>query len=240
MTLQQTKKAIFDIVESARDYQQSINSLQTELISMADQVHKKISHIANDIDSNAIVDYCDKNATRITSSIINTFDLTKDALSELSRDATEKIKKLVDEYNNSLDENSKEERLSYIVVNLSSVSGDIKNYSNNNRGNSNSNISENNSNGSNNSLESKDKIDEYLALLSNKNASSDNISDWDETVNKFLAENKLDSYFSEIELDGDVVKCTLVNNVKYKISNIADKQDFLNKIKAVIKKGIIK
>ncbi len=253
MSLEDTKNSIKAIVDSTKDYQTSINAIQRDLLSLGDDVNSSAVAVATDITSSQVVSNCMNYAMQIVDSINKSLEATRTTLSTLTSDANKKLKELVDNYNNSLDPESKETRLSYVEVNLTSVDGTVtcavdangvkKPKGNNNYGN----YGDYGDNGNNDTPEVPSDtppeafdLDYYLGLLGTTGVNSSEIENWDEEIKKFLEENELDQYIKKIELDGDTIKVTLSNDKEVELKDITNKEEFLEKIKEILKEeGLI-
>lgn len=227
MSLGDTKNSIKEIVDSTKDYQLSINALQRRLISVGEDINSSAKSVSRDIKANEVVENNTNYTIKVIDSINKSLELTRTTLSKLSSDATKRIRELVDNYNNSLDPESNEERLSYVEINLTSVDGNIS------FGNSHGN---NRSNGDNPPGPSETfDIDYYFGLLGTTGVNSVDILNWDIEIKKFLVENKLDSYVTKMEFEGKIVKVTLSNGKEFELENITTKEEFLDKIKEILK-----
>ena len=228
MSLGDTKNSIKEIVDSTKDYQLSINSLQKRLIAVGEDINSSAKSVSRDIKADEVVDNNTNYAIKVIDSINKSLELTRTTLSKLSIDATKRIKELVDNYNNSLDPESNEERLSYIEINLTSVDGTVT------FGSSRS------GNGGYNGYTPPDSsntfdIDYYFGLLGTTGVNSVDIPNWDLEIKNFLIENQLDSYITKMEFEGNIVKITLSNGKEIELENITTKEEFLDKIKEVLK-----
>ena len=128
MTLQEAKNSVKEVVESAKDYQSSIKDLQRKIIDFADDVTTAFNSVGNEIGENSIVEYSNKNATQLISILSDMLDLSNSTLNSLSLDANKRIREIVDEYNASLPQDSKEPKLSYYEVALAGIGGSISSY----------------------------------------------------------------------------------------------------------------
>ena len=99
-----------------------------------------------------------------------------------------------------------------------------------NNGEYNNEPNSNNHHVGNENLE-EDEMDKYFKLLGTTGVYSKDIDNWDELLNKFLTENELDKTIDKLELDGNVIRCTLLNAKKYKVSNVKNKDKFVEKAK---------
>lgn len=246
MSLGDTKNSIKAIVDSTKDYQLSINTLQNNLLAFGDEINESAKAIAIDISSQQVVENSMAYAIQIVDAINKALEATRTALSTLSTDATKKIKELVDSYNSSLEADSKEERLSYIEINLTSVDGTvtcavdahgIKKKKGSNYG----------SYGNNDYPDTPTDtppeefdINYYLGLLGTTGVNSSDIPNWDEEMKKFFEENELDQYIKKIELVGDTIKITLINDKEVEIKDVTTKEEFLEKINEILKEEGLK
>ncbi len=247
MTLSETKNSIKEIVDSTNDYQLSINGIQRRLLAMGDDINSSATSVVSDITAKEVVQSSTDYAIQICDAINNSLDITRSTLSKLGSDATKRIRELVDSYNNSLDPESTEERLSYVEVSLSSIDGSVScavgstgtNRLGNNRRNNNNNYSDPPTDPNTQAPEEFD-IDYYLGLLSTTGINSADISNWDEEIKKFLEENELDKYINKMELEGDVIKLTLSNDKEVEIKDVTNKEELLEKIDEILKEEGLK
>ncbi len=91
-----------------------------------------------------------------------------------------------------------------------------------------------------NYIEEYSEIEYYLEQLSTTGIYSDDIENWEELIKEFLKENNLDYYVNEIKLDGNIIKCTLFNNIEYELDEVTNVEELLKKLKEVIKMATIK
>lgn len=265
MALQDAKNQITEIVEASKDYQSAVNAAQREILSLGEEVNSVIGSVSGEINVNSISEYSNSAGKQIVSSLNESLDAARSALGIVSNDATKKIKEIVDEYNNynnSLEVEKREPSLDYVEVNLSSVAGSIPSYapksssssgsattrktgsgSDTGNGGGGSSYSGNYDNGYSgypggmgNGMPFEDEMEYYLSLLQTTGVESKQIENWDEITENFINENNLKSYVEQIELDGNIVRCTLFNKKTYKCTGIKDKIGFLNALSKLINK----
>ena len=268
MTLVEAKNSINAVIQASHDYESSINSLQSELLALADAVNTSNSSIASGIDEATIVESSNNTASQIISSINESISMADSALSTLSNDANKKIREIVDAYNSSLDSESKEERLSYQEISLSGIGGSaslsgsggaIKSGNSLIKSKSSKDDSEYYGAGFTSEEEEKKEITKeekvedssdvedseestesfdlnyYLGQLGTLGIDSDNISNWNTEIYKFLVQNGLEKYVKGIQLKGSTIKCTLSNGTVHNINNITTKEALLERLNRIIK-----
>ena len=59
-------------------------------------------------------------------------------------------------------------------------------------------------------------------------------------MKKFFEENELDQYIKKIELVGDTIKITLINDKEVEIKDVTTKEEFLEKINEILKEEGLK
>ena len=215
-------------MDSTKDYQLSVNDLQRRLIAVGEEINSSAKSVSRDIKANEVVENNTNYAIKVIDSINKSLDLTRTTLDKLSSDATKKIKELVDNYNNSLDPESNEERLSYVEISLTSIDGTVSfGSSRSGGGNGNNDYPYN--------PPSEFDIDYYFGLLGTTGVNSVDIPNWDYEIKKFLVENELDSYVNKVEFEGNIVKVTLSNDKEFSLEKITTKEEFLDKVKEIIK-----
>ena len=241
MGLSETKSAIQEIVDATKDYQLSINNIQKDLLSLGEEINSNAVAIATEINAPQVVQSCLSYTVQTIAAINNSLEQTREALNTLSKDATEKVKELVDNYNNSLDQESREPRLSYITISLTSIAGTVS------CSVTTSGVKRpSGSSGPSGDYPSYPDTPEdttpetfdfsyYLDLLGTTGVYSKDIPNWDEEMKKFFEENELDQYIKKIELDGNIIKLTLSNDKEVELNDIKDKDEFIEKVKEVLK-----
>ncbi len=231
MTLQETKNKINEVQSTTKDYQDAINGVQTKLMSLIDDVNSVKSSIASDIKEESIVSHSKAKGKEINSKIKKTLGKSRTALDTLSVDATKYIRKIVDEYNGSLEEDSEAERLSYVEIKLSSVSGCPS------EGDSDSNGDYSGDwGGGNDDSGTTLNIDYYLDLLKYDNVYSRDIENWETYVNNFLVANNLQKVIETIIIEGKKIKVRLKNGKEYIFENITSTIDLLKALYEAIEK----
>jgi len=231
MTLQETKSKINEVQSTTKDYQDAINGVQTKLMSLIDDVNSVKGSIASDIKEQNIVSHSRSKSKEISSKIKKTLAKSRTALDTLSVDATKYIKRIVDEYNGSLEKDSEAERLSYVEIKLSSVSGcpsESDSDGNNYYGGDWDGGSDNPATPLN--------LDYYLDLLKYDYVYSSDIENWDSYVNNFLVLNNLQKVIDNIAIDGKKIKVKLKNGKEYEFENITSTIDLLKALYSAIEK----
>ena len=208
-----------------KDYQDSINNVQTKLLNLIDDTNKIKKAITTEIKEESIATHSVSSSKKTVNKINKALGKSRSTLDTLGNDATKYIKKIVDEYNNSLDPEGDDTRLSYVEIKLSSVSGCPA------EGDYDNDYSGNWGGGSN--YPDEITIDYYIELLKYSDVYSNNIENWDLYVKKFLEDNNLTNVIDKIEIDGKKIKVKLKNGKEYEFEEITTTIDLL---KALYKK----
>ena len=229
MTYNEAKYKINNIKEATADFQNSINKVEADLIAKSSDMSNINSSISNKISQVDIVDYSDQAIRDINALITETLSISASALSTLSNDATEEIRKIVDSYNSSIvDEEDKppKPRLSYETISLSSL-GSAPNTS--------TTLSGNHGNGGNNGnygYTPSPSFQNYISRLGVEDFNSDNIDNWNSYVNEFLSTYNLSDSVESIRIDGKKIICKLKNGEEIVIENVTDINELVSKIKS--------
>ena len=235
MTYNEAKYKINNIKEATTDFQNSINKVEADLIAKSSDMSNINSSISNKISQVDIVDYSDQAIRDINALITETLSISASALSTLSNDATEEIRKIVDAYNSSIvDEEDKppKPRLSYETINLSSL-GSAPNTS--------TTLSGHHGNGGNNDSSGYNgnygytpspSFQNYISRLGVEDFNSDNIDNWNSYVNEFLSTYNLSDSVESIKIDGKKIICKLKNGEEIVIENVTDINALVSKIKS--------
>ncbi len=221
MSLSSTKSEIKKIVDTTEEYQVNINGVQTRLIALIEGIGSINKSIVNDedIDAKGLIENVKTSSGNIAKIAKSALSASANALKTLSADATKQIKKLVDVYNSSLEEDSEEPRLSYTTISLSSVSGCASYLDSDSSDDSRGHFGGGGS--------SFNDFEYYLGLLSRRDVYSTNIGNWSYVMNDYLQKNNLTGIVESIIIEGRVITCRLKNGHEYKIKNTYNSKDFL-------------
>ena len=233
MTEYEARNSITKIVESTEDYQKSVNSVQQQLIDELGNLDIVKNNIVSDITQNDIVSNACGTIDNIKSKINEALSDSVNALNTLSNDATEEIKRIVDNYNSSIVDEDLEQpkpRLSYVTVSLSSISGltseaDISDTDSGSRS----------SGGSYYPSYQEDTFKTYFDRLVSSDVYSDQISNWDNYVLDFLNTYGLTSYIETIRIEGKKIICKYKDGKEEIFENINNIDDLVESIKAKIR-----
>lgn len=229
MNYSEAKEKINKIKESTQDFQSSINKVQGELVNKISDLNSISKTIKRDINQETVVSYSTTDVTSINSSINEALSLSANALSTLSHDATEEIKRIVDNYNNSIeydeDGKPKSPRLSYETISLSSIAG----------------ISDGSSSKSGGGGYYGDppktnptSFSDAIARLGTEDINSSEIENWNLYVSDFLNTYSLSEYVESISINGKTITCKLKNGKTITIENVSDINELVQKIKSNI------
>lgn len=229
MNYSEAKEKINKIKESTQDFQSSINKVQGELVNKISDLNSIGKTIKRDINQETVVSYSTTDVTSINSSINEALSLSANALSTLSHDATEEIKRIVDNYNNSIeydeDGKPKSPRLSYETISLSSIAG----------------ISDGSSSKSGGGGYYGDtpktnptSFSDAIARLGTEDINSSEIENWNLYVSDFLNTYSLSEYVESISINGKTITCKLKNGQTITIENVTNIDDLVSKIKSYL------
>ena len=226
MTYNEAKYKINNIKEATTDFQNSINKVEADLIAKSSDMSNINSSISSKIAQVDIVDYSDQAIRDINTLITETLSISANALSTLSNDATEEIRKIVDAYNSSIvDEEDKppKPRLSYETISLNSL-GSV----------SDTNTTSDNhySSGGNYGYTPSPSFENYISRLGVESFNSDNIDNWNIYVNEFLSTYNLSDSVESIRIEGKKIICKLKNGKEVVIENVTDINELVSKIKS--------
>ena len=227
MNYSEAKEKINKIKESTQDFQTSINKVQAELVSKMSDLNTINSSIKREIKQDNIVSYSNTDIDSINDSINEALSLSANALSTLSRDATEEIKRIVDSYNNSIeyDEEGKPKspRLSYETISLSSIAG---------LSGGNPNRSGGGGYYGDNPPSTPTSFSDVISRLGSENINSDEIDNWNLYVSDFLNTYGLSDSVESISIEGGKIICKLKNGQTITFENVTDINELVAKIKS--------
>ena len=214
------KNRINNIKDATGDYQKSINKIQSELLNKLDSLNNISKSISKDINQKDIVGLSNEAINAIKGNINTALQLSVNALSTLSEDATEEIHKIVDNYNSSIDPENPTPTLAYEEISLASVAG-MGDFSDNRT-----------PKGSGGGGSTKPKtFEEYITSLGTGNIYSKNIDNWDNIVNDFLNQYGLTDDVESIRIEGNKVIIKYKNGKEETIDNINNIDELVSKIK---------
>ena len=215
------KNKINNIKDATQDYQQSINKIQSELLNELESLNSVSKSISRDINQKDIVGLSNEAINAIKGNISSALQLSASALSTLSEDATEEIKKIVNNYNSSIDPENPTPALEYEEISLASVAGigDFSEDSGSSRG------------GGGGPTQPK-TFEDYLLSLGTKKIYSNDIENWDNIVNVFLNQYDLADAIESIKLEGNKVIIKYKNGKEETIENIKNVDELVSKIKS--------
>lgn len=237
----EAKAQINKIKAATADYQSSINKVQSELVSKMSDLSNISNRISSDIGQSDIVSFSNADVTKISNSISEALSTSASALSTLSRDATDEIKRIVDSYNSSIqyDEETgrpKSPRLNYETISLSSIAG--VSAPSTSGGNSGGRTGGGGGGGyygnrgnTTPTTNTPTSFNDYISMLGSGSVYSNTIDNWDSYVNDFLSSNNLSGSVESISVVGNVIKCKLKNGKEITLSNISSATALANEIK---------
>ena len=231
MSYIEAKKKINEIKDATAGFQGEVNKVQSQLMELSSEVGNVTTAINSDLHEETIASYSASAGSQIANKINAALSKSSSALSGLSQDATNEIKKIVDAHNASIDYESEnpEPRLSYETISLSSIAGCPDESSDSSPKNTNPRPT-----GSSSS--NRKDLDYYLSQLASKGFKSQDIEGWNDYVNSFLRENNLDKAIKSITVNGKTVKCILSNGKEYTFTNVTSTIDLLRALQAAIEK----
>ena len=236
----EAKAQINKIKAATADYQSSINKVQSQLVSKMSDLSNLSSRISSDIGQSDIVAFSTADVTKISNSISESLSTSASALSTLSRDATDEIKRIVDEYNSSIQYDKetgkpKSPRLSYETISLSSIAGvSAPSSSGGNGGGRNTGgggYYGNRGNTTPTTNFTPTSFNDCLSMLGSGSLYSNTIDNWDSYVNDFLSSNSLSDSVESITIEGTIIKCKLKNGKVITLSNVFSATALANEIR---------
>ena len=225
MTEYEARNKITKIVETTEEYQRSVNNVEQQLIDEISTIEKIKSNINKDIKQKDIVSYSSDAITSIEGNINSVLGTCGEVLNTLSHDATEEIRRIVDNYNNSIvdeDPDHPKARLSYVTISLASISGgEVVTTTSEDYGGS----------GGSNPPTYNDSLENYLIRLENEELYSKDIIDWEQYVNDFLYTYDLSSYVESITIEGKKIICKYKDGREEVFENVSNIDELVKKIK---------
>ena len=215
------KNKINKIKDAIGDYQQSINKVQSELLNKLESLNNINKSISKDINQKDIVGLSSEDLNAIKGNINTALQLSANALSALSEDATEEIKKIVNNYNSSIDPENPTPTLEYEEISLASVAG-IGDFSDD--GGS--------SGGGGGGYTPPKTFEEYISSLGTENINSKDIDNWDNIVSDFLNQYGLTDTIESIKIEGNKVIIKYKNGKEETIENVKNIEELVSKIKS--------
>ena len=233
MNYSEAKEKINKIKESTADFQTSINKVQTQLVNKMNDLNTIKTRIKKDLGQNNIVSYCNTDIGSINDSINDALAMSIEALNTLSKDATDEIKRIVDNYNNNIeyDEEGKPKspRLSYETISLSSIAGLSANTSSKPRSDGSGGYY-----GDNPPTTTITSFTDAISRLGTEDVDSSEIDNWNSYVSDFLTTYGLSDAVESISIEGKKIVCKLKNGKTITIENVSDINELVQKIKSNI------
>ena len=234
MSALEARNKINKIKESTQDYQTSINAVQSSLMEFITEMNGHNTNIQNGLVEETLISYSGTAISSVIADINSALTVSKQTLDTLSSDATDEIKRIVDEHNNSIDPDSEnpEPRLSYETISLSSIAGvmdapdtdtNIKKPSGGYRG-------------PDDIPEPTPTFEDILSTIGTTDIYSDQIENWDQYVQNFLTENNLSDVIDTIKIEGKKITCKLKNGKEITIENVNNAVDLLKAIRDELQK----
>lgn len=216
------KNRINNIKDATWDYQQSINKIQTELLNKLESLNNVSKSISRDINQKDIVGLSNEAINAIKGNITSALQLSASALSTLSADATEEIKKIVNNYNSSIDPENPTPTLAYEEISLSSVAG-IGDFSDD---------GSSSRDGGGGGYTPPKTFEDYIISLGSEELYSEKIKDWDNLVSNFLSQYELSDVVESIKIEGNKVIIKYKNGKEETIDNVQNINELVSKIKS--------
>jgi len=247
MSVVDARNKINKIKESTQDYQTSINGVQSKLLEFISEMNSHSKAINEGLLEESLINYSSSAIKNVVSDINSALSISKQTLDSLSKDATEEIKRIVDEHNNSIDPDAEnpEPTLNYETISLSSIAGVMDADSGTNTStttdtsSSNGNHRKDSSNGYDGSggyIPPEPTFETILATIGSGDVHSDQIANWDQYVKDFLAENNLVDVIEDIQVDGTKIICKLKNGKDIVVENVTTVVDLLKAIRDELQK----
>ena len=218
------KNKINNIKDATGDYQQSINKVQSELLNKLESLNNINKSISKDINQKDIVGLSSEAVNAIKGNINTALQLSANALSALSEDATEEIKKIVNNYNSSIDPENPTPTLEYEEISFASVAGigDFSDDGGSSRG------------GGGGGYTPPKTFEEYISSLGTENINSKDIDNWDNIVSDFLNQYGLTDTIESIKIEGNKIIIKYKNGKEETIENVKNIEELVSKIKSNI------
>ena len=203
------------VKDASTAYQEEVNAFQSKLLDFASNMEGLYNSV-DSIESETLIYYTKGNISNLHNKLSEAASKSSSALSTLTDDANKEIRRIVDEYNNSItyDEEGKPSspKLSYETISLSSISG-IGAFT----GSSNGNTS-----GGNNSTP--------------RNNNANNNDETNKLLKQILEENNLTDKVASLTYDNSIFYCELTNGKKYNFSSkdINSRETLLEKVKSFL------